>query len=87
MTIFDTLETAINLVITDVVMPRLGGKELANRLRDRRSDLPIIFVSGYTDDIILRHGLETGEVNFLPKPFTAASLSKIVESVLAKKNT
>ena len=87
LTIFDTLETAINLVITDVVMPRLGGKELANRLRDRRSDLPIIFVSGYTDDIILRHGVETGEVNFLPKPFTAASLSKIVESVLAKKNT
>ncbi|MCH9697337.1 MAG: response regulator [Gammaproteobacteria bacterium] len=82
--IFDKIGTAINLVITDVVMPGIGGKELANRLHDRRPELPIIFVSGYTDDVILQHGLEAGEVNFLPKPFTANSLVKMVESVLAR---
>ncbi len=82
--IFDTIDTPFNLVITDVVMPAINGKKLADQMRARQPELSIIFVSGYTDDVILRHGVEAGDVDFLTKPFTATDLAKTVQAVLSR---
>ncbi len=82
LTLFDNNSDAINLVITDIVMPGIGGKELADRLRKRQPSLPILFVSGYNDDVMLRHGVEAGGVDFLAKPFTATDLANTVQNVL-----
>ncbi len=72
----------IHLVVADVVMPDLGGRELAERLRLGRPGLRVLYVSGYTDDAILRRGaLEPGAA-FLQKPFSPAALARKVREVL-----
>jgi PAS domain S-box-containing protein len=71
----------IDLVITDIVMPLMGGRDLAARLRSVRPDLKVIFTSGYTDDEIVRQDvLQTGA--FLQKPFTADALGRLVREVM-----
>lgn len=72
----------IHLLVTDVVMPNLGGRDLAAALRATRPELPVLFVSGYTDDALVRHGLEVSELAFLQKPFTPLSLARKVREVL-----
>jgi len=64
----------VDVLVTDVVMPGVNGKALAEELRRRRPDLRVLFVSGYPDDIIGRHGVLDPGVEFLPKPFTPAAL-------------
>jgi PAS domain S-box-containing protein len=72
----------IDLVITDLVMPEMGGRELAIRLRQHNPDIKVLFTSGYTDDPIIRGG-ETGPgIAFLPKPFTPESLGQKAREVL-----
>jgi CheY-like chemotaxis protein len=73
---------AVDLVIADVVMPRMNGRELLERLRERRPGLPALFVSGYTDDTILLHGVSAAEVPFLGKPFTRSELLTKVRELL-----
>jgi len=73
---------AIDLVVTDVVMPGMGGKQLVAAMHERRPDLPVIFVSGYTDDVMLRHGVSELEVHLIPKPFSIAVLLRKVQDVL-----
>jgi len=75
-------EGAIDLLVSDVVMPRLGGREVANRLREARPGLRTLFVSGYTDDAVLRHGVAAGLDPFLAKPFTPEELTRCVRDVL-----
>ena len=72
----------IQLLITDVVMPRLNGKELANALVERRPDLKVLYMSGYTDSAIVNSGILQKEVAFLQKPFTPAALAAKVRDVL-----
>jgi CheY-like chemotaxis protein len=72
----------IHLLVTDVVMPQMGGRELADRLQAGRSEMKILYVSGYTDDAILRQGVSETGTAFLPKPFTAAALAHKVRQVL-----
>ena len=76
----------IHLLVTDVVMPQMGGRELAERMRVVRPETRILFVSGYTDDVVLRDGIRNAGVAFLPKPFTADALTKMVHGVLGAPN-
>ncbi len=74
----------IDLVVTDIVMPGLGGPALLERLRDLRPDIPVLFTSGYTSDAVIRHGVETAETPFLQKPFTAEALARKVREVIER---
>ena len=72
----------IDAVITDVVMPGMNGRELVEQLLDGRPALGCLFMSGYTDDEILRRGVSHGEAAFLQKPFTPEQLSQSLRLVL-----
>jgi signal transduction histidine kinase len=72
----------IDLVLTDVVMPAMGGKEMAVALRASRPDLKILFTSGYSEEVIGEHGVIRRGKHFLQKPFLAASLARHVREVL-----
>jgi len=71
-----------DLVLTDVVMPGMGGRELADRLTAARPGVKVLFMSGYTDDAILRNGVAQDAAHFLPKPFAPADLTRKVREVL-----
>ncbi len=72
----------IDLLVTDVVMPGRNGIELADRLRTSRADMPVLYISGYTDMAIVRDGLLSQDVAFLQKPFTPDDLLRKVRQVL-----
>ena len=72
----------IHLLITDVVMPGLNGKELEERLTRERPGLKVLFISGYTGDILAKRGLMGGETHFLQKPFRMLDLARKVREVL-----
>jgi two-component system cell cycle sensor histidine kinase/response regulator CckA len=72
----------IKLLITDVVMPGMSGREIAESLMSRDSGLRVLYMSGYTDDLVLRHGVKTASTHFLQKPFTSAALAAKVRQVL-----
>jgi len=72
----------IRLVITDVIMPRMGGKVMAEWLKASFPDLKILFTSGYTDDAIAHHGVLNEGVEFLPKPYTPSTLAHKVRAML-----
>jgi two-component system cell cycle sensor histidine kinase/response regulator CckA len=71
----------LHLVLTDVVMPQMGGPELARHLAVIRPDVRILFMSGYTDDPLV-HRVERMSTIFLPKPFTVAALTNKVRKTL-----
>jgi CheY-like chemotaxis protein len=72
----------IHLVLTDIVMPKMSGPELAKRLRLLRPDIKVLYMSGYTDDTIIRHGMLDPKTAFLQKPFTPEDLRRKVRDVL-----
>jgi DNA-binding NarL/FixJ family response regulator len=74
--------TPIHLLITDVVMPGMNGKELAVRLWVGHPELRCLFMSGYTADVIAHHGVLNAGVAFLQKPFTIQTLAEKVREVL-----
>jgi two-component system, cell cycle sensor histidine kinase and response regulator CckA len=72
----------IQLLLTDVVMPRMNGRHLAELLLVRRPDLKVLFMSGYVDSAIVRHGVLEPGTHFLRKPFTPDGLSRKLREVL-----
>src|SRR5438445_2038916 len=72
----------IHLLLTDVIMPGLSGRELATRLADLRPEARVIFMSGYTDDAVTRHGVLEPGLAYLQKPFTPDTLGRKVREVL-----
>jgi two-component system cell cycle sensor histidine kinase/response regulator CckA len=73
---------AIDLLITDVVMPEMSGRELAERLLEQHPETKLLFISGYTDDAIVRYGISEAEMAFLQKPFTPDELIRKVRDIL-----
>ncbi|HKA25041.1 MAG TPA: PAS domain-containing protein [Candidatus Eisenbacteria bacterium] len=73
---------SFDLLVSDVVMPRMNGGELAERLRHLRPQTRVLFVSGYPDDAIVRHGVRESGAPFLQKPFTYQTLTEKVREVL-----
>ena len=78
----ETYHGPIHLLVSDVVMPHLCGRPLAERLLALRPQMRILFLSGYTDDALERHGLASTEYAFLQKPFTSSALAEMVRGVL-----
>jgi two-component system, cell cycle sensor histidine kinase and response regulator CckA len=78
----DAFAGRIHLLLTDVVMPGDGGRELFERLRARRAGLAVLFMSGYTDDAVVQRGVSRGTCRFLQKPFTPDALLREVRAAL-----
>jgi PAS domain S-box-containing protein len=77
----------IDLLLTDVVMPEVSGKEVADRLLELRPTTRVLFMSGYTDEAIVQHGVLDANVKFIQKPFTWLALTKKVREVLNRKTS
>jgi DNA-binding NtrC family response regulator len=72
----------IHLMLTDVVMPGMNGHELAKRLESLHPEMKVLYMSGYTDDAIVHHGVLGKGMNYIQKPFTVNGLTKKVREVL-----
>ena len=76
------VETRVDALLTDLAMPEIGGRELARRLRETHPRLPVLFMSGYTDDEVMRRGLLESGATFLEKPFSPELLARKVSQML-----
>lgn len=81
----DQFDGDIHLLITDLIMPKMNGSELRNKILERYNDVRIIYMSGYTDDAIVRHGISENECDFLQKPFTLSALLRKTREVLDRE--
>jgi len=82
-TVCEAEDCKFDLLMTDVVMPQMGGRELADSLKEKLPELKILFTSGYTDDAVVRHGVIEVGTNFIQKPFTPDALGKKVRELLS----
>lgn len=73
-----------HLLLTDVVMPQMSGRQLAGQLKEVCQDFKVLYMSGFTDNAITHHGMLEKGVNYLQKPFTLDSLIRKVREVLGK---
>ncbi|MEO7454663.1 MAG: PAS domain S-box protein [Gemmatimonadaceae bacterium] len=76
--------TEIDVVVTDLVMPELGGRELVDAIRQSRPDIPVVFMSGYTDDDIMRRQLDEPGTTFLAKPFEPKALLLAIKECMRR---
>ena len=78
--------TRIHLLLTDVVMPEMSGRKLSEEFAAIRTEAKVLFMSGYTDDAVVRHGVMSAGVDYLQKPFSGDALLRKVREVLDRKN-
>jgi two-component system cell cycle sensor histidine kinase/response regulator CckA len=83
MAVLEKIDGAVDLVVSDVVMPEMDGPTLLKEMRKRNPELKIIFVSGYAEDVFEKHLPEHGQFAFLPKPFTLKQLVAAVKETMA----
>jgi YesN/AraC family two-component response regulator len=72
----------IDLLLTDVIMPGMNGKVLSDRLKEKRPSLKTLFISGYTDDVIIHHGIIEPGIELLMKPFSRSALLQSIRRVI-----
>jgi len=82
--VLERLEGRVSAVLSDVVMPGMGGRALANALRKRWPDIPILFMSGYTNEEIIHRGLLGPDEPFLQKPFAPAALAAALAALVER---
>jgi DNA-binding response OmpR family regulator len=80
--IIERLQRPVDLILTDVVMPKLSGRELSERISVLQPSAKVLFMSGYTNDSIVNHGILDGATWFIQKPFALESLVRRVREVL-----
>ncbi len=80
--LIERLQRPIDLILTDIVMPKLGGRELSERMNALQPSAKVLFMSGYTNDSVVNHGILDGATWFIQKPFTLESLGRRVREVL-----
>jgi signal transduction histidine kinase/ActR/RegA family two-component response regulator len=79
---FERMGGVVDLVLCDVVMPGMSGQEIVQRIRAKSPGTRVLFMSGYTDNVVVRHGILEGEFEFLEKPFSADRLAAKIRKVL-----
>jgi signal transduction histidine kinase/CheY-like chemotaxis protein len=85
--VFENADEQFHLLLTDVVMPGMNGSELAEEITNRDPAVRVLYASGYTGNVVLRHGVDDEAINFLPKPYSARRLTTAIERVLGRERT
>jgi two-component system cell cycle sensor histidine kinase/response regulator CckA len=80
--VIEAHDGSIDLLITDVVMPKMGGKEVAERLQPLYPHMKVLYMSGYTDKVITHQGVLASGLNFIEKPFKPNELASKVREIL-----
>ncbi|MCK5688935.1 response regulator [Myxococcota bacterium] len=83
--LFETIKDEVHIILTDVIMPGMNGREVAEAILKIKPDMPIIFMSGYTENVIAHHGVINEDIDFLQKPFSAELLLLKVKEVLGRR--
>jgi len=84
LSVSEDFKDTIHLLLTDVIMPKMGGRELAGSLLEKRSAMKVLFMSGYTDDSIVHQGVLEKGLSFIQKPFTPDRLARKVRETLER---
>jgi PAS domain S-box-containing protein len=84
--LFQENRERIQLVVSDMIMPKLSGKDVYKELKKIKPDIKILFISGYTADILKQKGIENEKINFISKPLRTDALSRKIREVLDKQN-
>src|SRR6185369_10653140 len=84
MSVIDKFPGTVALLVTDMIMPGISGLVLADRLRDSRPELKVLYISGYTENLLDGHGPLNADTAFLQKPFAPAALTRMVGQLLGK---
>jgi two-component system cell cycle sensor histidine kinase/response regulator CckA len=77
--IFNRYGECFDILITDVIMPKMDGKKLYQALKKKKNDLRVIYISGYPEEILLKHGIKPTHMSLLKKPFTIEKISQKIK--------